>query len=123
MSINVTAKVSKNNIPNVIAAIAAQADNCVKGCAEGIKEKAQGLAPVRTGALKAGIQVSGGGNTYQVTASSTAGGAGREYAVYNEYGTRNMGAQPFMKPGFEAAMASDVPQEIMQYAAAIEKAA
>ncbi len=122
--INVDVKVSHNHIPQVIAAVEAGAGECAKSIADGIQERASGQAPVLTGALKAGIQVSsGGGNSYQITASSVAGGADREYAEYNEYGTRKMGAQPFMKPGYEEGRASAEPTAIAAYVAKIDAAA
>lgn len=115
--------VTKDNIPNVIRAIETHADNCTRKIAEGIQRKAQAKAPVRTGHLREGIKVNGGGNSYEVSASSLEGGADREYAAYNEYGTRRMGAQPFMRPAFEEAMGSDVPGAFAEYVAAIEGAA
>ena len=124
MRLEVGSKVTKNNIPKLIAAIEANADDCAQACANGIHDGAQSKAPVLTGRLRAGITVEkSGANSYVVSASSTAGGADREYAAYNEYGTRYMGAQPFMMPGFREAMASDVPAAITNYARVIERAA
>jgi HK97 gp10 family phage protein len=112
-----------NHVPQVIRAVETHADNCVESIAKGIQSKAQAKAPVRTGALREGIKAeSAGAHTWNVTAASTDGGADREYAEYNEYGTRKMAAQPFMKPGYEEARASDVPEAIAQYVAAIEAA-
>jgi HK97 gp10 family phage protein len=124
MAIDVRINTTHNNIPNVIEAIGSEAGACVRSIADGVRDEAQNHAPVLTGALKSGINVQGGGGTSaQVTASSLDGGAEREYAPYNEYGTRYMGAQPFMLPGYQAAKASRVPAAIAEYAAKIEAAA
>lgn len=123
MSLDIRVEITKDHIPQVIEAVKTHADNATQTIANGIHEKAQGKAPVQTGRLQAGIKVSGSGSTYEVSASSVEGGAEREYAAYNEYGTRNMGAQPFMGPAYQEAQASDVPQALTQYIAAIESAA
>jgi HK97 gp10 family phage protein len=124
MAINVSIEVSHNNIPNVISAIGTEAGECVTKIARGVQDSAQNHAPVLTGALKAGITVQGGGGTTAVvSASSIDGGADREYAQYNEYGTRYMGAQPFMLPGYQDAKATTVPAAVAEYAAKIEAAA
>jgi HK97 gp10 family phage protein len=73
--------------------------------------------------LRSGIDVEGAGTSVVVKASSLDGGGEREYAAYNEYGTRYMGAQPFMLPGYQAAMGSSVPAAVAEYAAKIEGAA
>jgi HK97 gp10 family phage protein len=121
--IDVRVQVHKNNIPAVIRAVETHDDNAVRGFADAVKDRAQANAPVLTGRLREGITVSGGGASYQITASSLDGGAEREYAAYNEFGTRNMHAQPFMKPGFEEAKASSLPTQLAEYIAAIESAA
>lgn len=124
MSLEINVEVTKNNVPNVISAIQTHADNATHSIADGIHGHAQARVAVRTGALREGIKVNGtGNNSYEVSASSTEGGADREYAVYNEYGTRYMGAQPFMGPAYQEAKASDVPQALAQYITAIEQAA
>lgn len=124
MGVDVRVNVTKNNVPDVIQAVQTHADNCARSFAEGVQQKAQGRAPVRTGALREGIKLnSQGGNSYEISAASTDGGASREYAAYNEFGTRYMGAQPFMRPGFEEAKAADLPPAMAQYVAAIEGAA
>lgn len=78
-------------------------------------------APVRTGALRRGINLNAG-NPAEVTASSIAGGGLREYAEYNEFGTRYMSANPFMLPGFVEGLAS-LPIEGRKYGARIEAVA
>lgn len=60
-----------------------------------MQRKAQRKSPVDTGTLKRGIglEISDGGMTATVESTT-------EYAPYQEYGTRFMEAQPFMKPAF-----------------------
>lgn len=60
-----------------------------------LQEKAQREAPVDTGALKRsiGFDLEDDGFTAVVSPSV-------EYAPYQEYGTRFMTAQPFMRPAF-----------------------
>jgi HK97 gp10 family phage protein len=60
------------------------------------------LAPVLTGELKASIGIDGA----EVVATS-------DHAIYQEYGTRTMKAQPFMGP------ARDAAEPIMQAAAEV----
>lgn len=124
MSLDIRVDITKNHVPQVIEAVKTHADNASRGVANGIHEKAQGKAPVQTGRLRDGIKVtSQGAASYEVSASSVEGGAEREYAAYNEYGTRYMGAQPFMMPAYVEAQSSDLPQEMVQYIQAIEGAA
>lgn len=56
-------------------------------------QKAQREAPVDTGQLRRSIQLDiiDGGMTAKVSANT-------EYAAYVEYGTRFMGAQPYLRP-------------------------
>lgn len=123
MGFTVEINVTQNRIPSVIDAVSSGADDCVRQCADGIRDAAQSAAPVLTGALRSGIDVEGAGRSVVVKASSLDGGGEREYAAYNEYGTRYMSAQPFMRPGFQAAMGSSVPAAIAEYAAKIEAGA
>lgn len=108
-------------------------DNCARACithqdtlstaiANAMHTGAQMAAPVRTGALKAGIQVTVG-NPAEVTASSRDGGASREYAEYNEFGTRYMNPQPFMMPGFVYGLAQVPVLGRTHFGAYIEAAA
>lgn len=122
MSVEWSIDLTENRIPAVIAAIESGADECTGKIADGIAHKAQAQAPVLHGHLKAGIQVSAGGgaNGHIVTAESEAGGADREYAHYQEYGTRKMAAQPFMGPAYQQAQSSDVPVALAEYKALIE---
>lgn len=60
-----------------------------------LQQKAQRKAPVDTGTLKRsiGLEIKDGGLTAECAATA-------EYAPYQEWGTRYMEAQPFMKPAF-----------------------
>lgn len=58
-----------------------------------LHQKAQKAAPVDTGQLRRSIQldITRNGMTAVVSANT-------EYAAYQEYGTRKMAAQPFLRP-------------------------
>lgn len=110
-----------NHLPQCAAVTLSAADDLSTDVAKAMHQVAQATAPVRTGALRRGITVEEG-NPATVTASSLAGGGLREYAAYNEFGTRYMAANPFMMPGFVAGVAS-VAVYGRQYGAKIEAAA
>lgn len=112
-----------DHFPQVIVAVKTGSDEISKNVAEAIAEYARILVPVRTGALKISIDVSGGGNSYEVSAESTAGGAPREYAGYVEYGTSRMAAQPYMHPAYIMGKDTRLPIEEAKYGAKIEAAA
>jgi HK97 gp10 family phage protein len=110
-----------NHLPQCAAVALSAADDLSTDIAKVMHQAAQANAPVRTGALRRGITLQPG-NPAEVTASSLAGGGLREYAAYNEFGTRYMSAQPFMMPGYVAGLAS-VPLYGRQYGQKIEAAA
>lgn len=97
--------VEYNHLPRCAAECIARQDDLSTAVAKVMHNTASTMAPVLTGALKAGVQVTEG-NPAEVTASSIEGGATREYAQYVEYGTRHASAQPFMMPGFAVGVAS-----------------
>lgn len=103
MAIRVT--VVKNNLDRCAAECLARQDDLSTAVARVMHNTASMQAPVLTGALKRGILLNEG-NPAEVTASSIQGGADREYAAYNEFGTSKMSANPFMMPGFVAGVAS-----------------
>lgn len=117
----VTVIVEKNNLPRCAAMALAAADDLSTDVAKDMHDGAQAAAPVRTGALRTGIHHHPG-NPAEVTASSLEGGASREYAHYNEFGTRYMSANPFMMPGYIVGLAQ-VPVRGRQYGAKIEAVA
>ena len=69
--------------------------NIVKLNGSELQQKAQEKAPVDTGTLKRSIKldIEDGGMRAVVEAEA-------EYAPYQEFGTRFMDAQPYMKPAF-----------------------
>lgn len=76
--------------PGWEAKITAAAQPIVHELAEDIAEDTRRSAPVDTGRLKASIEADG--NRVNI------GGGDVDYAVYVEFGTRNMAAQPFIRP-------------------------
>ena len=68
----------------------------VQASAAMVERGAKGKAPVDTGALRSSIhtQLGDGGMSASIA-------PGVHYAVYLEYGTRRMAAQPFMGPAFQ----------------------
>jgi HK97 gp10 family phage protein len=110
-----------NHLDACAAVALSAADDLSTDVAKDMHQAAQAAAPVRTGALRRGITLEEG-NPATVTASSLAGGGLREYAAYNEFGTRYMSANPFMMPGFVAGLAQ-VPVHGRAYGNKIEAAA
>ncbi len=116
-------EITKDHIPQVIAAMIAGRDELAKGVAEAAERYAKEFVPVLSGALKISIHTSGGGGEYEVTADSMEGGAPRAYAGYVEYGTSKMAPQPYMTPAYHAAKATALPVEEAKFIAKIEAAA
>jgi HK97 gp10 family phage protein len=110
-----------DHLPRCAAVALAEADELNTDVARDMHQGAQAAAPVRTGALRRGINLQEG-NPAEVTASSLEGGAPREYALYNEFGTRYMSANPFMMPGYVAGLAQ-LPVHAREYGHKIEAAA
>jgi HK97 gp10 family phage protein len=85
-----------NILPEVMAAVEANADLAVQQTAEDIVREARARAPVRTGYLRSSIGVvSNWGKEADI-------GAGAPYAPYVEFGTYKMAAQPFLYPAVVA---------------------
>jgi len=74
-------------------------DAAVEAGADLIQDMAITLVPVRTGMLKSTIHVEPTGQMMERLVSA---GQGITYAAYVEYGTRKMGAQPYMRPARDA---------------------
>lgn len=110
-----------DHLPRCAAVALSEADDLSTDVASDMKDGAEAAAPVLFGFLKRGIKLHPG-NPAEVTASSTEGGAPREYAFYNEFGTRYMSPNPFMMPGFAVGLAK-VPVRGREYGAKIEAAA
>lgn len=60
MSFTITLR--KNDIPNVAKAVSDNSGDAVRDSAKYIRDYAQGIAPVKTGAFRASLYVSGPGN-------------------------------------------------------------
>jgi HK97 gp10 family phage protein len=84
-----------NRLPNLAGEMKSAGAALVAETARKIAADAAQRAPVRTGALRDSIRVEGAGSSSTVV-------AGVPYAVYVEYGTSRMGAQPFFWPALEA---------------------
>lgn len=98
-----------SRIPQICAAMPARAGAVVQKTAMDIEATAKGLAPVDTGALMNSIQAQPTGQLSAIV------NTGVDYAIYQEYGTYKMAAQPFMVPAtvqnagpFRAAMAQAI---------------
>ena len=70
----------ENNLPDIIGQVA-----------QTVCESAKSLCPVDTGRLQSSINVQPGGNTAVISADT-------EYAVFVEFGTSKMAAQPYLVP-------------------------
>lgn len=92
--------VARNRFPQLIPVINGRIAAAIEDGANEIVAIAQGLVPVRTGALKASIAAT----LTDMYAASVSADAG--HAIYVEYGTRFMAAQPFLLPAAEAVMGS-----------------
>ncbi len=92
--------VARNRFPQLIPLINSRIAAAIEDGANEIVAIAQGLVPVRTGALKASIAAT----LTEMYAASVSADAG--HAIYVEYGTRFMAAQPFLLPAAEAVMGS-----------------
>lgn len=89
-----------NHIPAVIRSLRKEDDQLAYNMAEYMMGKAMVYAPYRTGHLAAEIRTERVRDGHHMVVSSTADATHREYAEYNEYGTRYMRAQPYMMPAY-----------------------
>jgi HK97 gp10 family phage protein len=99
--VGVVVKVNTSRLEGVISKLPGAAAEAASMTADQIVLKARAIVPVRTGALRASITKMGGGMRWVATA--TAG-----YAIFVEFGTRKMAAQPFLRPAAEAVNMSDI---------------
>lgn len=96
MVARVTIRVVSNRLPQVAAAIRPLVSAEVKKATLDVQARAQQLAPVRTGTLRRSI-------TSQFPSDlSGRVGPSVHYGIYVEFGTRRMGARPYMRPAAEA---------------------
>lgn len=87
--------VKSNRIAEINAAFPGAIALVLQKAASETLALAQGRVPVDTGYLKNSLQIfSEGALTHGVR-------AGAEYAIYVEFGTRHMAAQPYLIPAFE----------------------
>lgn len=94
MSIKVELKLSR--LRRVIQGSPHAIDRGARAYADAVADLAEQLAPVDTGALRESIHVEPGDTqgSYRVVASAP-------YAVFQEYGTARMPAQPFLTPAVQ----------------------
>lgn len=93
-----------NNIPFVIKSMPEAAEIMVEKMTVDVAAGATEMAPVDTGALAESY-------TWDVEGLEGTAGTNVEYGPYQEYGTRNHGAQPHLTPAAEG-----VENSIGQYA-------
>lgn len=75
----------------VLASVRTDVADAVRKAAEAVAEEARRMCPVDTGALRNSITVSSDGSGAEVI-------AGKDYAVFVEFGTYKTAAQPFLVP-------------------------
>lgn len=90
MSVKIT-----SYVPQTIKANKAGSVGGMTKIATQIVNQEKALSPVDKGLLRSSIKWEKEGK------SEIVGGTNVEYAIYQEYGTRKMSAQPFMRPGFD----------------------
>ncbi len=114
--------------PQAIKANTSGAESGILETLINVSAQAKALAPVDSGQLKGSIgwktaTASTTDLSESVTALSGVVGTNKEYAVYQEYGTRNMTAQPFLQPavsivtngtGFDQAMADAMANSVKE---------
>jgi len=85
-----------NKLPAVPGAVNKGVGAAFQALGPQLLSSMQGRTPVDTGELRAS-------ETATATAKSLTLRAGTDHAVYVEFGTRKMAAQPYMRPTIEAA--------------------
>lgn len=95
----VTVRVVSNRLPAISAQLRPLVANEVKKAVFDIEARAKARTPVRTGTLRRSIAsvFENGGLTGKV-------GPSVFYGKFVEFGTRRMGARPFMRPAAEAVL-------------------
>ena len=88
-------KVLYNHLPRIKAAMPGAIAETVREAALKCETYAKDVTPVDTGALQASIKAKKLAETEWEIAPDT------EYAIYVEFGTRKMAAQPYMRPAAE----------------------
>lgn len=101
MSVTIEVRVDSNRLRGAGAKLKSGLTAAVAKTTFDVQAKAQGYAPVDTGALRGSI--SGRPSGLQGEVSS-----GVEYAIYQEYGTRYQSGTPHMRPAAEQGMSNFV---------------
>lgn len=96
MSATLTWKIVQNDFPKIIAGLENKAEAIVAKTALDLEGHAKSRAPVDTGTLKNSIQATKIGPAHWRVV------VGVDYGMYVEWGTANMGAQPFLQPAILA---------------------
>lgn len=94
--------ITVNRTPELIARVEAGTRVAVQRAANNVFLRSKSTVPVDTGTLKASAQVkpaSGGGMSYTAEVSFNT-----NYALYVEFGTSKMAAQPYLVPAAHAAL-------------------
>lgn len=117
--------VDTSGLKRIAGELDPRARKVIAKAAMDVEDRARRAAPVDTGALRASIYTSGGaiasdyvaaraiakglnpGATFDDEEKGEGGlnaviGASVEYAIHQEFGTKKMGAQPFLIPALEA---------------------
>jgi HK97 gp10 family phage protein len=94
----VTVRVISNRLPAIAAAVRPAISAEVKKAALDIQAKAQGAVPVKTGTLRRSIHTEFPSDLSAVVGPSV------EYGKYVEFGTRRMGARPYLRPAADAVL-------------------
>lgn len=95
----VTVVVKSNRLPQISAAIRPTVVREVSKAAFDIEAKAKAKAPVRTGTLRRSIH-----SVFASGGLSAVVGPSVLYGKFVEFGTRRMGARPYMRPAAEAVL-------------------
>ena len=110
------------------AQLAAALPRIVLQAAALVQREVQQRAPVDTGALRASIDMQASQRSMSasatVQAEDSAQGGIEHYAVFKEYGTSTTAAEPFFRPGLEAARVKVdalLNQEILNVVASHER--
>lgn len=87
--------VKYNNLPKIAAKLPEAVSEIVRKAAFDVEAHAKTIVPVDTGTLKNSINTEFPSQSKAIIAPHT------EYAIYVEFGTRRMRAQPYMRPAAE----------------------
>ena len=88
-------RVTSNRFPEIGSALESRVEMVVKKSTLDVEANAKAFVPVDTGFLKNAIGS-------EVIGTSGVVNVGAEYAIFVEYGTRFMSAQPYLNPAVEA---------------------